>query len=154
MNSAIRQLCRKGVEALKPQRVETKAVQVGSYIAKPSKTIWRSPVVGKRHANMIRKQAIRDGTYGSFDASNGVGWDPDWDLALKPQQFKVTRYGRMHPPKKTSSERNREERAKKIEQNLETRVEKMEEYYLEKEQSRIKDKGFEATYKRLRGAVR
>jgi hypothetical protein len=150
MRSAIRHLVRHGADALQPQRVESKAVQVGTrYIAKPSKTVWRRPAVSKRVANVLRKQAIQEGTYGSFDTETGAGWDPLWDLALKPNQYQVTRFGGVQPPKKTSRERNREERAKKIEANLETRLEKMEEYYIEKEESRVQDKGFEATFKRL-----
>lgn len=150
MRSAIRQLVRHGVEALKPQRIETKAVQVGSqFIAKPSKMVWRSPIVSKRVAKVIRSQAIQDGTYGSFEASTGIGWDPEWDLALKPNQYNVTRFGGIRPSKKTSRERSREERAQKIEANLETRLEKMEEYYSTKEESRVKEKGFEAMFKRF-----
>ena len=154
MRAALRHLCEKGVEALKPQRVVTKAVQVGQYIAKPSRTVWRRPVVSKRVANDLRKQAIREGTYGTFNATTGVGWDPLWDLALNPHRYNVTRYGGIFPPKKTARERNREERAQKIEEKLETRLETMEEYYVEKEEARVKDKGFEAVYKRLRGAQR
>lgn len=150
MRSAIRHLVRHGVEALKPQRVETKPVHAGSqYVAKPSQTVWRRPVVSKRVANVLRKQSIQDGSYGNFDVNTGAGWDPLWDLALKPNQYKVTRFGGVQPSKKTSRERSREERARKIEANLETRLEKMEEYYIEKEESRVQEKGFEATFKRL-----
>lgn len=150
MRSAIRHLVRHGVDALKPQRIETKPVQVGSqYIARPSKTVWRRSVVSKRVANVLRKQAVQEGTYGSFNTDTGVGWDPLWDMALKPNQYEVTRFGGVQPPKKTSRQRSREERAKKIDSNLEARLEKMEEYYTEKEESRVQEKGFEATFKRL-----
>ena len=150
MRSAIRHLIRLGVDALKPQRVATKPIQVGShYIAKPSKIVWRGPIVSKRVANVIRKKAIQQGTFGSFDAATGAGWDPLWDLALKPNKYNVTRFGGVRPPRKRSRERNREDRAKKIEANLETRLEKMEEYYVEKEASRVKEKGFEARFKRM-----
>eukprot|EP00934_Nitzschia_sp_Nitz4_P005841 Nitzschia sp. Nitz4//scaffold167_size49223//34706//35179//NITZ4_007039-RA/size49223-processed-gene-0.61-mRNA-1//-1//CDS//3329538287//5831//frame0 len=149
MRSALRHLCNQGIEALKAQKVETKAVQIGEYVAKPSKMVWRKPMVSKRVANDLRKAAIRDGTYGSFNTETGVGWDPLWDFALKPNRFNVSQFGGVKPPKKTKRERNREERAKKIEENLETRLEKMDEYYTEKEQARIQDKGFEAHYKRM-----
>ena len=150
MRAALRHLAEKGIEALKPQKVTTKAVEVaGHYIAKPSKEVWRRPVVSKRVGNVLRKQAIREGTYGSFDSATGVGWDPAWDLVLQQNQYAVTRYGGMRPNKKTARERSREERAQKLEQNLETRTEKMEEYYLEKEASRVQDKSFEAYFKRL-----
>jgi len=150
MRSAIRLLVKHGIEALKPQSVETKAVVVGNqYVAKPSKTAWRRPAVSKRVANVLRKQAIQDGTYGSFDINSGVGWDPMWDLALKPNQYQVTRFGGIQPAKKTSRQRNREDRAKKLEASLETRLEKMEEYYTEREESRVQEKGFEAMFKRV-----
>lgn len=155
MRAALRHLCEKGVEALKPQKVTRAAVQIGDHVALPEKQIWRRPVVSKRVANVLRKQALREGTYGSFDKTNGIGWDPTWDIILKNNQYNVTRFGGMLPPKKTSRERSREERAKKLEENLESRLEKMEEYYTEKEESRVQDKSFEAHYKRLlRGGAR
>lgn len=155
MRAALRHLCQKGAEALKPQKLSIPAVQIGSHIAKPAKHVWRRPEVSKRVANSLRKQALREGTYGSFDKVNGVGWDRTWDLVLKNNQFQVTRFGGMLPPKKTSRERSREERAKKLDEQLETQQEKMEEYYTEKEASRVQDKSFEAEYKRLlRGGPR
>jgi len=153
MRSAVRHLIKNGVEALKPQRIETKPIAVGNqYIAKPSKTVWRRPVISKRVANDIRKQAIQDGSYGTFDTNTGLGWDPEWDLALYANQYKVTRFGGIQPSKKTSRERTRAERAAKIQDNLETRLEKMEEYYSQREESRVQEKGFEATFKRLKGS--
>jgi hypothetical protein len=153
MRSAVRHLIQNGVEALKPQRIESKAVQVGNqYIAKPVKIVWRRPVVSKRVANVIRKQALREGTYGIFDSNTGLGWDPQWDLALNVNQYKVTRFGGIQPSKKTSRERSRAERAMKIQDNLETRLEKMEEYYSGREESRVQEKGFEETFKRLKGS--
>lgn len=149
MRAALRHLCEKGVEALKPQKVVAKAKVFGDYMAKPARVVWRRPVVSKRVGNDLRKQAIRAGTYGSFDVATGVGWDPMWDLALKPHQYKVTRFGGIFPPKKTARERNREERAQKIEEKLETRLEVMEEYYAEKEEARIKDRSFESSFKRM-----
>jgi hypothetical protein len=149
MRAALRHLCQHGIEALKPQKVMTEAVQVGSYIAKPSKEAWRRPVVSKRVGNVLRKQALQDGLYGSFDVQTGLGWEPTWDLVLKSNQYQVSRYGGMQPSKKTSRERSREERARSLEDHLETRLEKMEDYYVEKEESRIKEKGFEAIYKKM-----
>jgi hypothetical protein len=64
MRSALRQLCRHGVEALRPQKVNDK---------------WRKPVISRRVAADLRKAAMRSGTYGSFDAVTGSGWDPAWD---------------------------------------------------------------------------
>ena len=155
MRAALRHLCEKGAEALKPQKVTRAAVQIGDHVAQPPSEVWRRPIVSKRVANVLRKQALKDGTYGTFDSTNGVGWDPTWDIILKNNQYNVTRFGGILPSKKTSRERNREARAKKLEANLETRLEKMEEYYTEKEASRVQDKSFEAHYKRLlRGGSR
>ena len=153
MRSAVRHLIKNGVEALKPQRMETKAVELGNHFtAKASQSVWRRPVVSKRVANVIRKQAIHDGTYGIFDADTGLGWDPQWDLALYANQYSVTRFGGIQPSKKTIRERSRAERATKIQENLETRLEKMEEYYNQREGSRVQERGFEATFKRLKGS--
>jgi hypothetical protein len=64
MRSALRQLCRHGIEALRPQKVNDR---------------WRKPVISRRVAADLRKAALRSGTYGSFDAGTGLGWDPAWD---------------------------------------------------------------------------
>jgi hypothetical protein len=72
MRSALRQLCRHGVEALRPQKVNDK---------------WRKPVISRRVAADLRKLAMRSGTYGSFDAVTGLGWDPAWDA---PDRIKGT----------------------------------------------------------------
>uniref|UniRef100_A0A7R9ZNN0 MRPL25 domain-containing protein n=1 Tax=Craspedostauros australis TaxID=1486917 RepID=A0A7R9ZNN0_9STRA len=147
MRAALRHLCQKGAEALKPQKVLSKAAENGFTYKETH--VWRRPVVSKRVGKVLRKQALRDGTYGTFDVTTGVGWDPLWDPVLMPNQFKVSRYGRMQPKKKTSRERTREERAQKIEKNLETRLDKMEEYYANKETLKVKDTSFEAKYKQM-----
>ena len=64
MRSALRQLCRHGIEALRPQKVNDR---------------WRKPVISRRVAADLRKVALRSGTYGAFDAVTGLGWDPSWD---------------------------------------------------------------------------
>ena len=140
---------------MKPQKILVQALQIEGHVAQPAKHVWRTPIVSKRVANTLRKKALRDGTYGSFDSETGAGWEPSWDLVLKSSQYKVSRYGGILPPKKTSRERSREERAQKLEEQLETRLEKIEEYYTEKEESRVQDQSFEARYKRLlRGGSR
>lgn len=149
MRAALRHLCQNGIEALKPQKVQSKGVTIENYVAKASKEIWHRPKVSKRVAKDLRKQALRDGTYGSFDATTGVGWDPSWDLILSSNQYNVSRYGRIFPPKLTISQRNREGRATKIDEQMEKRDERLEEYYVEREKSRVKEPGFEAYYKRL-----
>ena len=147
MRAALRHLCEKGVEALKPQKVLSKLAQQGFNTRNPE--VWRRPVVSKRVGNVLRKKSIQDGTYGSFDATTGTGWDPQWDLTLNRHQFSAQRFGGIQRGKGTKRQRTREERAKKIEAHLETRLEKMEEYYVEKESFRVKEQGFEAYYKRL-----
>ena len=149
MRAALRHLCRHGENALKSQKVVTEAVVINNHIAKPAREVWRRPKVSKRVANVIRKNAIKNGTYGSFCDKTGTGWNAEWDLVLQQHRHEVTRFGGMKPSKKTARERNREERALKLEQNLEKRLELIEEYYTEKEASRVKDKGFEARMKRM-----
>eukprot|EP00567_Pseudictyota_dubia_P013357 CAMPEP_0197444262 /NCGR_PEP_ID=MMETSP1175-20131217/9794_1 /TAXON_ID=1003142 /ORGANISM="Triceratium dubium, Strain CCMP147" /LENGTH=142 /DNA_ID=CAMNT_0042975025 /DNA_START=184 /DNA_END=612 /DNA_ORIENTATION=+ len=107
---AIRMLQRHGEQAFKSQFVNER---------------WRSPLVSLRVANTIRKHAIKEGTYGSFDPETGKGWDHMWD---KPGKIKSIRL-----PKETKRERTREARALKIESLLEQADEKIEKYRLEKE---------------------
>jgi hypothetical protein len=151
MRSALRHLCRHGSEALKPQKAATEATVVaGSLVVKPPREVWRRPLLSKRVANSIRKCAIQDGTYGSFDSETGTGWDPTWDLFLHPHRHhNLIRFGGIQPPKKASRERSREDRAKRLEQALEGREEAMEQYYTEREESRVQDRSFEARYKKM-----
>jgi uncharacterized protein with von Willebrand factor type A (vWA) domain len=79
----------------------------------------------------------------------GVGWEPAWDIVLKGNQFNVTRFGGIRPKKQHARQRNREERAKKLEENLETRLDKMEEHYVNKESLREVDESFEGRFKRM-----
>lgn len=51
-------LVRFGAEALKPQRV------AGAHK-------WQTPRVSKRKANVLRKKAIRDGSFGSVVIDSG-----------------------------------------------------------------------------------
>ena len=147
MRAALRHLCQKGVEALKPQKVASKRVAENGYQRQTE--VWRRPVVSKRVGNVLRKTALKEGTYGSFDTTTGVGWDPEWDLVLKSNQFASQRNGNIRPKKGTKRERTREARAQAIEQELATQPEKMEEYYTNKEQLRVQETSFEAHYKRL-----
>ena len=134
----------------------TKPVEVagGTYTAKVPKEVWRRPLLSKRVANTIRKQAIEEGTYGTFDVATGKGWDPVWDLTLYKSHYSAIRpapFGKLQPSKKTSRERSREQRAQKIETNLSNNRQAMEEYYVEKEQSRVQAQNFEARFKRMLG---
>ena len=137
MRSALRQLCTHGIEALRPQKVNNK---------------WRKPVISSRVAADLRKAAIKSGTYGSFDVTTGVGWDPLWDAPkAKPVEVispsntgevslenKGGNYGGiqltlLRPPKETKRQRTREARAQKIESLMEGMEERIEEFRREKE---------------------
>ena len=150
MRAALRHLCQHGENALRPQKVVADATtSFHNHIAKAAREVWRRPLLSKRVANDLRKQAIKSGTYGQFDTTTGIGWNPEWDLVLQDHRYQVTRFGGMRPAKKTSRERSREDRATKLEENLEGRVEAIEQYYAEKEESKVEDKSFEARMKRM-----
>lgn len=152
MRAALRHLCQHGVEALRPTKTQSKPVVVaaGSYVAKASRDVWYRPLVSKRVANVLRKQAIQQGTYGTFNATTGAGWEPQWDLVLFANRYQSPRMdSNIAPSKKTSRERNREKRALKLEENLEGQAQAMEDYYTEKQAAKVQDKSFEATYKRM-----
>ena len=142
MRSALRKLCQHGIEALRPQRVNDR---------------WRSPMVSKRVAADLRKAAIRSGTYGTFDAETGIGWDPIWD---SPQRSGVnailgsnqSKIHSMRPPKEHKHDRTREARAQKIEALLAQADDKIEEFRLEIEAKKPKP-GIEEVFKKMsRGA--
>mmetsp|Transcript_20537 Transcript_20537/g.44078 ORF Transcript_20537/g.44078 Transcript_20537/m.44078 type:complete len:163 (-) Transcript_20537:119-607(-) len=155
MRSALRQLCRHGVEALRPRKVNQK---------------WRKPPVSKRVAADLRKLAIRNGTYGKFDSETGVGWDPAWDAPERNRKAMISvnnvndadasmaaaggllgsnpgGIASIRPPKETKRERTRETRAQKIEDLLAQADEKIEEYRLEQEGKKPKP-GIEEEFKR------
>ena len=119
MRWAFRKLCEQGVDALRPTKVSERA--------------WRGPLVSKRVANDLRKQALRSGTYGSFDTTTGVGWDPAWDSVKKHSMH-------LRKPKGHRYQRNREERAQKIEQKLTEMDGKIDEHYAAIEEKKpVKD---------------
>lgn len=131
--AAIRHLMNHGVEALKPQLI------LNSNTRNP--THWNPPAVSKRQMNVIRKRSIQMGTFGKFDSTTGLGWDPAWDVELATTQGNGgTGRIRIRPKKKTSRERTRELRAQKIEKNMEDMDEEIAKYYLEKQQHKpVKD---------------
>lgn len=158
MRSALRHLAEHGAAALQPRKVVTKPVEVAGgknkYTAKVSKEVWRRPLLSKRVANTIRKQAIDDGTYGTFDVTTGQGWDPVWDLTLYKNHYSAIRpgpFGKLQPSRKTSRQRTREQRATKIELSLQQNLAQVEEYYTTKEQSRVLEQNFESQFKRMLG---
>jgi patatin-like phospholipase/acyl hydrolase len=147
-------LCEYGAEALKPQKVLSQSVQVGSYVAKPSRNVWYRPKISKRVANDIRKQAIQQGVYGNFNTQTGIGWDPTWDVVLFANRYNSHRVqSAMSPSKKSSRQRTREDRATKLEESLGGQKELIENYYEEKVKSKVQDRSFEARYKRMTRGV-
>ncbi|KAL3757794.1 hypothetical protein ACHAWU_000435 [Discostella pseudostelligera] len=158
MRAALRQLCRHGIEALRPQKVNDK--------------VWRKPAVSKRVAADLRKLALRNGTYGKFDVELGVGWDPAWDTPDRPKKImhqmdlagdaassstlidNILQIGSnkgaiesIRPPKEHKRDRTRESRAQKIEALVAQADEKIEEYRLEMEGKKPKP-GIEEEFKR------
>ena len=107
MSRSIRLLCQHGEKALKPLKVNDR---------------WRPPMLSARVQAKIRKDATVDGTFGSFDSSTGKGWDPNWDKIDKVSGFSM-RYPKLH-----KNERNREERARKIETLMEGMDKKIDDY--------------------------
>ena len=150
MRSALRQLCRHGVEALRAQQKNDK---------------WRKPAVSKRVAADLRKIAIRNESYGKFDTETGVGWDPAWDSPERHSRRTITPQddataidnilmgsnsggiSSIRPPKLHKRERTREGRAQKIEDLLAQADDKIEEYRLELEAKKPKP-GVEEEFKR------
>ena len=150
MRSALRILCQHGEEALKSQKVTTQGSQTfNNHISKLPREVWRKPLISKRVANDIRKVSIIEGSYGTFCTTTGVGWEKQWDIILHSHRYEVNRYGGMRPSKKTARQRNRGERAEKLEANLESAGELIDQYYADREEAKIEEKGFEARVKRM-----
>ncbi|KAI2495371.1 hypothetical protein MHU86_19173 [Fragilaria crotonensis] len=125
MRAAVRHLCASGEEALKQRKFGDR---------------WRKALVSKRVAADLRKEAVRTGTFGSFDASTGIGWDPLWD--------NPGRMPSLRPPKDSKRNISREMRAVKIE----TKLEGMEEQilaYRKVLKDRKPEQTFETYYKNL-----
>ena len=140
LSAAMRKLCQQGVEALKPKLIHNSNTR--------NPTHWNPPAINKRRASVMRKKSIQEGTFGSFDATTGKGWDPAWDMELaKGNALKGTGRYRLRPSKKTKRERTREQRAQKIEKNLEDMDEQIAQYYYEKSQDKPV-KNFEYYFKK------
>jgi hypothetical protein len=114
-----------------------------------SERAWYPPLLSKRKAAMLRKEAIRSGTYGSFDADKGTGWDSSWDVELAmANPHGLGRYSALRIPKKSAQRRSREERAQKIEAKMEGMDERMEQLQAEKHRNKP-PVTFENTFKEL-----
>jgi hypothetical protein len=138
--SAVRKLAQHGVQALQPQ------LQVRGEAAEDRS--WRPPAISGRIASVIRKQAVRDGTFGAFDKESGAGWDPLWDVELAKSRSAGSGRYRQGVHKHASRVRSREKRAQKIEKNMEGMDQRMEDYLAEKA-GRKPANTFENMYKKL-----
>ncbi|CAM9664865.1 unnamed protein product [Choristocarpus tenellus] len=126
-------LVKHGAEALKPRRNGVK---------------WFPPQVSQRKAKVLRKQAIRDGTFGTIEpsaltAGEIVGWDPQWDHH-PPRAPSVGR-----PPKLHKNQRNRAERAEKITVKLAEQPKRMEELKKARNAGKQYEEGIMGLIKRL-----
>lgn len=133
MTAAMRHLSKMGVEALKPQRYAENSLK------------WQRPLVSRRKAADLRKASIIEGTFGSFDSETGKGWNPQWDVEVYNARGKIAS---IRHPKGHKRERNRENRAIKIENLLVEADDKIETYRQELKEKKP-DKGVETLYKRL-----
>eukprot|EP00977_Amphora_coffeiformis_P027264 scaffold34597_cov177-Amphora_coffeaeformis.AAC.32 len=140
-HSALKKLADRGVQALQPTRVVVQGIQ--NEVA-----VWRSPAISNRIASVLRKTAIREGSYGTFDAQTLKGWDAQWDIDLEIAKAGGNGRRRLRVPKKTSRQRTRETRARKIETNMDGMEERIEQFYADKQAKKPPDT-IENMYKKL-----
>jgi hypothetical protein len=133
IRSALKKLHAHGSSALKPQPIVTPdGTSSGATRQK-----WKRPDVSRRVANDLRKAAIRQGTYGSYNPETGIGWDKSWDAGLFGQNGNSDgtsiNSGRINWMeirgfKEPTRERTRESRAQRIEALLSAADDKIVEY--------------------------
>ena len=155
--SALRKLHKYGAAALLPTKSAntyktiTKAIITTTKQTQKRQT-WQKPIVSKRIANVLRKKAVREGTFGSYNPETGVGWDVSWDSAKgNGKSSSIASSGNntmdgmnnsnipfmeMRPNKETKRERTREARAKKIEDQLLTADDKILAYRLAQQEKK------------------
>ena len=126
----IKKLAQHGAAALKPRKVPTAPGQVNP---------WRRPLVSRREAAIARKQALRDGTFGTFDPEKG-GWLREWDPVRAPRV--------LIPPKGHKRDRTRAERFRNVEARLQDMPRLIEEHR-KAVQARKPPPGVETLLKRL-----
>jgi hypothetical protein len=125
MRAALRHLCAHGEEALKQRKFGDR---------------WRKALVSKRVAADLRKQAMRAGTYGLFNAETGVGWDPKWD--------NPGRVPNLQRPRESRAQVTREQRAVKIETKMADMDQQIEQHR-NTLKARKPEQNFETYYKNL-----
>ena len=129
MRTALRNLIEFGGDALKARKVDDKK--------------WQKPLISKRVAGVLRKQALKEGTFGSFDSESGIGWDRKWDPV--GQVGTIT----FKPPKGTIMQRTREGRALKIDLKMEGMDGKIDEHIKKLNDKKPKEFTFDVRYKRV-----
>jgi Mitochondrial ribosomal protein mL59 len=139
--AARRQLAKKGIEALKAQKV---VLSENSVLERTNH--WRKPVISRRVAQVLRKDAIKLGTYGKFDLETLTGWDPEWDEALKSKDLQGRH--RIQKPKSHKRERTRADRIAKIDANMEGMTQRMEELMKTQRDNRQRKMDFQSVFKR------
>jgi len=122
VRSALRHLQKYGVEALLPHK-------------QPGSKNWDKPRISNRVAADLRKKAIREGTFGSFDTTTYTGWDPKWDASIKQGGGGIN-WMQIRRPKETKRERIREARAVKIESLLAQADQKIADYKIERREKK------------------
>eukprot|EP01039_Chlorochromonas_danica_P004331 gene4331-4752_t len=121
---AIRLLTQYGAAALKP------TTENGRY---------RGPLIPRRIAATFRKRCIIEGTYGQFVPNQG-GWDPAWD--------KERKIFMLDPYKGHKFERNRAERAKKIDVAMTAMPDKIKKYEQEVQDRKPNKRDFAYRFKK------
>jgi hypothetical protein len=99
--------------------------------------VWHPAMIPSRHIAVLRKRAIRTGTYGTFDPVSGEGWDEEWDVKLAMEHpRRQGRYMFLRVPKQTAQQRSREQRALNIEAKMEGMDSRMEELQASKHRNK------------------
>jgi hypothetical protein len=130
-----------------------KALLPSTYAKDQVTTHWTSPAISARKAAIMRKQAVRDGSYGTFNSETGQGWLAQWDIDVALQKPRGQGRHRTRVPKKTKRMRTREERARKIEEKMVGMEERVEKMWWDRVS--VKEvETFETMYKRLSSAVK
>lgn len=119
---------------------------------KEPRTEWNKPMLSKRKTNVLRKQAMVQNVYGTFDVETGIGWDKQWDIEMTiSQKYRSSNMGRIriNVPKGTKRVRTREDRAQKIDQNMIGMKDRIvQEIYVERQKQKILPT-FENKYKEM-----
>ena len=103
---------------------------------------WGKAMISAKNRARLRKDAISNGLYGSFDPATGRGWDPAWDPVAKVVPFR--------PSKLTRRERTREDRFQAIQRKLED-VDRLIEEDRKERQKRKPVMGVEEIYRKIAG---